>query len=116
NSMASAIRCADECQNVSFPSRSSQVCSLILASLLILRFKSQTSPFTETDKTSFASLGEMEFAISYPVTPSVNSLTLLSGSVICIIFVIFFLFQKSSAKIIIHSLFPAFHCVHIKDL
>jgi hypothetical protein len=57
----------------------------MLASLAMGRDKSQTSPSTEIDKTSLASLLLIDSAISYPVIPLSNSLTLLSGKVILII-------------------------------
>jgi hypothetical protein len=98
--MASAIIWADECQKVSRPSLLSQVCNLTDASVFIDRDKSQTSPFTVMERTSFARLFESDLAISMPFTGPSNSLTLLSGSVICIIFP---LFLKRFAKIVIHS-------------
>src|SRR5690554_5693571 len=95
-SIASAIKCADECYIVDLPSVSFQVnnCNAVFAGNS--RIESHTSPLTFAAKTFLANPSEMLFATSKEVVPFGYSLTEPSGSVTCII-VLYKIF--TSAKI-----------------
>src|SRR5690606_16939064 len=85
DSIASASKCAEECQKVFFPSLSSQVSSLRVASLTIGRVASHTFPLTCAASTLRARPSLIDFAISSELVPAGYSLTDPSGNVIFII-------------------------------
>src|SRR6187200_595646 len=78
-SSASAIRCAEECQNVDFPFLSFQVRILIEEASVMGRARSHTSPFTSIANETRAKPSLMLAAISEPFTPRGYSRTLPSG-------------------------------------
>src|SRR5690349_13721467 len=79
------MRWAEECQNVFFPSWSVHVSNFSVASELIGRVASQTSPFTSAASTFLANPSDMDFAMSNAVTPASYCLIAPSGNVILII-------------------------------
>src|ERR1700733_540015 len=85
DSTASAIRWAEECQKVDFPSVSVQVSSFSVASVLMGRVASHTCPFTLAANTFLANPSLMDLATSNAVTPFSYSLMAPSGKVILII-------------------------------
>src|SRR5690606_630474 len=82
---ASAIRWADECQKAAFPPRSFHVRIFMLASAVIGRDRSHTSPSTSMARAFRASPSLMLRATSAPVTPWLNSRLLPSGNVSVIV-------------------------------
>ena len=93
--LAAAIK---KTQKRAIPSSSSHFKSFTVASSLIGRLKSQTSPFTLAARTSCAKRELMLSAICIAVVPFAYSLTELSGNVIFIIFysLKFFIFSPQS--------------------
>src|SRR6185312_8839174 len=85
SSTASAIRCAEECQNVDFPFSSSHFKKLTVASSFMGRERSHTSPFTSAARIFLASPALIDFAISIDETPCSYCFTAPSGKVILII-------------------------------
>ena len=77
--------CAEECQKLIFPSLSFQVCKVRVASVVIARFASQTSPFILAESTFRASPSEIPIAISIAEVPLSTCLILPSGRVMLII-------------------------------
>jgi hypothetical protein len=67
-SMASASKCAEECQKVCLPSLSSHLWNVMAASESIGRLKSRTSPLTEAASTTRARPSLMLFATSKALT------------------------------------------------
>src|SRR3978361_1924015 len=85
-SSASAIRWADECQNVALPCKSFQVSNFTLASCSMGRLASQTWPSTSAANTFRANPSDIDCAICMEVIPLSYSRTEPSGSVILIIY------------------------------
>ena len=84
---ASAIRCAEECQKVVFPSVSSQVSNLTVASCWIGLERSQTSPFTEAASTFPGQPLADGFGNVHRRNPFAYSLIPPSGNVILIMII-----------------------------
>src|ERR1700733_15515917 len=85
DSIASAIRWAEECQKVDLPSVSVQVRTFRVASMVMGRVASHTCPLTLAANTFLANPSLMDLAMSNAVTPLSYSLTAPSGKVILII-------------------------------
>src|SRR5437899_2023439 len=83
-SIASAMRCAEECQKVDLPLLSSQVSNFSFTSFSIGLVASQTCPLISAAKTLRANPSEIDLATSNAVLPFGASRTAPSGSVIFI--------------------------------
>src|SRR5690606_2967315 len=83
-SSASAIKWADECQNVDLPSLSFHVSRRTVASPSMGRDASQISPFTSAANTLRAKPSEMDWAISIADVPCAYCRTEPSGRVMFI--------------------------------
>src|SRR5690606_36827187 len=97
-SNASAIKWAEECQNVDLPSLSFQVSRRTVASCSIGRDASQTSPFTSAASTFRAKPSEMDCATSIADVPEAYCRTEPSGRVMFIIYKYDFVLLKHSNK------------------
>src|SRR6185436_11727378 len=99
DSTASAIKCADECQNVLLPSASFHVNNFIDASSLMGLVASLTCPFILAARTFLARPSEIDLAISNAVVPFSYCRTAPSGNVMLIMLLLVTGYQFQVASV-----------------